>query len=105
MRFTGRLGYSSRCIIQTFKKFVFGRSDWAPRAVCDRIVEILVFTVGFENAKTAIDLCLVVKEWEISRRSLGQNTDIYNQTPSGPGAIISILAIRGVVRKLAFYGN
>jgi len=29
-----------------------------------------------------------------------QNTDIYNQTPSGPGAIISILAIRGVARIL-----
>jgi hypothetical protein len=45
----------------------FGHSDWAPRAVCEKIVEILASTAGYDNALASIELAQSVSGQGLSR--------------------------------------
>jgi hypothetical protein len=45
-----------RLFVRTREECDFGPSAWAPRAVCERIVETLALTDGYENAAAAVEL-------------------------------------------------
>lgn len=47
---------------QTREQYSFGPSDWAPRAACERIVDALALTTGFDHAITALELAGIEKE-------------------------------------------
>ncbi|MDE0867071.1 MAG: DUF6183 family protein [Rubripirellula sp.] len=45
---------------QTREQCSFGPSDWAPRAACERIVEALALTDGFDHATAALELSRIM---------------------------------------------
>lgn len=58
----GDLGTLRDLFARTREQCSFGPSDWAPRAVCERIVEALVLTNGGDNAMTALELTRTVDD-------------------------------------------
>jgi len=56
----GDIGVLKGLFIQTREQYSFGPSDWAPRAVCEKIVETLASNEGYDNALASVELAQAV---------------------------------------------